>query len=650
MTSILNIGQTGLNAAQMGLATTAHNIANASTPGYSRQLVLQTTPLAQNVGVAFAGNGTAVAEIKRAYSEYLTNQLNSAQTSQGQLGTYYTQIQQINNMFADPTSGLSPTLQSFFTSVQNAAANPTSIASRQTMLATANTLASKFQSMDSQLSEVRQGVNDQITATLNTINADAAQLASLNQAIATAQLGNSLKPANDLLDQRDQVLSDLSKQVQVSVVKQGDNYSVYIGNGQPLVINNQSFTLTPIASPTDLSRVEIGYQQSNGSTISLPESSITGGALGGLFDFRSQSLDPAQNALGRIAIGLASTFNAQHVLGQDLNGNMGGTFFNMGQPVVASNTSNSGTGVITATIGNVNNLTTSDYSLKFDGTNYTLIQLSDNTTLSSTTLAAAQTAAAAKGFDFNIAGAPAAGDNFMIKPTVSGAYDISVSITDPAALALAAPIRTAVTAANTGSGLISAGSIDSTYTAATTTPAVTLSYDLAANQLTGFPATLPVTVTSNGTSTVYAAGAPVPYTDGATISFGGLSFTLSGVPANNDSFTIAPNINGAGDNRNALLLAGLQTTNTLVNGTSNYQSAYGQMVNAVGNKTRELEVTSGAADQLVNSATQAQQSISGVNLDEEATNLMKYQQAYQAAGKVMQTADKLFDVLLSLAG
>jgi flagellar hook-associated protein 1 FlgK len=254
------------------------------------------------------------------------------------------------------------------------------------------------------------------------------------------------------------------------------------------------------------------------------------------------------------------------------------------------------------------------------------------------------------GFSFNVAGAPAAGDSFLIKPTVAGAAGFSVAITDPSKIAAAAPIRTAVGASNTGAGQISAGSVDSTYTAATVTPAVSLTYNSATNQLSGFPTTLPVTVTSNGVSTVFAAGTPVTYTDGATISFGGLSFTLNGALANNDTFTVGQNTNGAGDNRNALLLSALQSANTLINGTSNYQSAYGQMVNAIGNKTRELEVTSGAADQLVTNATQAQQSVSGVNLDEEATNLLKYQQAYQAAGKVMQTADKMFDVLLSIAG
>jgi flagellar hook-associated protein 1 FlgK len=553
------------------------------------------------------------------------------------------------------------------------------------------------------------------------------------------------------------VLSDLSKQVQVSVVKQGDSFNIFIGNGQPLVVNNLSFQLAPVASTTDLSRMEVGLVQPNGPPVQLGENSITGGALGGLFDFRSQSMDPAQNALGRIAIGLADTFNAQHMLGVDQNGAVGGTFFNAGSPVVSQSTLNTGTGTLSATIDNVSKLTTSDYRITYDGTNYTLTQLSDNSILykgpdftypatvpPAAQLPSVQSMAESVGLSLDLTGTPNPGDSFMVKPTAAGATTFNVAITDPTKIAAAAPVRTALASFNSGSGLMSTGTVgpisittgantgtgqitgaavDASYSTATLTPTPTLTYN--AGVLTGFPATLPVsvtnngvttvypagspvtyasgatisfgganfvlsgapangdtfnvgkfivaptstltyntgtnllsgfpnnmpvTVTNNGTTTVYPAGTPVPYTADATISYGGVSFVLSGVPANGDQFNVGANSNGTGDNRNALLLGALQAANTLVNGTSSYQSAYGQLINAIGNKTRELEVTTAAADQQVTSAIQAQQEVSGVNLDEEAANLMRYQQAYQAAGKVMQTANKMFDVLLTLGG
>ena len=178
--------------------------------------------------------------------------------------------------------------------------------------------------------------------------------------------------------------------------------------------------------------------------------------------------------------------------------------------------------------------------------------------------------------------------------------------------------------------------------------ALTLSYNSGANQFTGFPAASPVTVTFNGAATIYAAGAPVPYTEGATISFGGISFVVTGQLSNADTFTIAPNTNGVSDNRNALLLAGLQTKNTLAGSTASYQSAYSQIVSSIGVKTRDINVTAQAQASLVKYSEQAQQSLSGVNLDEEAANLLRYQQAYQAAGKMMQIASTMFDTLLGL--
>ena len=650
--NILGLGQSALAAAQAGLTTTGHNIANANTPGYNRQVVIQATAGGQNLGYGFVGKGTEVADVRRVFDEFLNTQVLGAQTSSSQLDTYSTQINRINNLLADSSSGLSPALQDFFAGVQDVAANPSSTASRQSALSEAQTLAGRFQSMDGQLNEMRGGVNTAITSSIGTINSYAQQIAKLNDAIVTAQSGSEAHPANDLLDQRDQLVAELSKQVKVTVVKQAASYSVFIGTGQPLVVGNQTFTLTPMASTTDLGRVEVGYV-ANGKTVMLAENSLPGGALGGLLDFRGKTLDAAQNALGRVATGLALSFNAQHALGQDLNGALGGAFFIAAPPLVNTSSTNVGTANATASISNANVLTTSDYRLQVVTAPvagppavagaYRVTRLSDGTTFG------AGLPQTIDGVDFAMsAGTQVAGDEFLIKPTANGAAGFGVAITDVAKIAAAAPIRTAAASANLGAGQISAGSVDATYTAATVTPAVTLTYNSVASQLTGFPAAMPVTVTVGSVSTVYPAGAPVPYTPGATISFGGLSFQLGGAPAGGDTFTIGPNTGGVGDNRNALLLGALQAANTLANGTATYQSAYGQMVNTIGNKAHELDVTSSAEKNLLTQAVQAQQAESGVNLDEEATNLLRYQQAYQAAGKVMQTASKLFDVLLSL--
>lgn len=637
--NILSIGQSALAAAQAGISTTGNNIANAATPGYSRQVVVQSAVLPQNLGYGFLGQGTQIDTVKRIYNDFQASQVRATQSTNSSQSTYATQMQQVDNMLADPSAGLSPALQDFFKGVQNLAANPASAPSRQAALSSGQSLATRFQGLNDQLTQMNQGVNSQIASSVGVINTYAQKIAQLNDAITLAQGAANGQPANDLLDQRDQLMMDLSKEINATVVKQDDGkYNVFIGNGQPLVIGNQTFALKTTVSPTDPGRTEVAYA-TNGNTVIMGENSLTGGNLGGLLAFRSQSLDPAQNALGRVAIGLASTFNAQHRLGQDINGNMGGDFFIVASPRVTASTANAGTGALTATISNASALTASDYRLNFDGTNYKLTRVTDGAVTTFSTFP--QTI---DGVSLNLAGSPAAGDSFLIRPTVDGAKAINVAISNTSLIAAAAPIRTAAVSTNTGTGSISAGAVDAAYPSTPLATTVTLSFTSSTN----LNASAAVTVTSGGTSTTYAAGASVPYTAGATVSFGGISFTLSGAPASGDSFTIDPNTGGVGDNRNALLLGALQISNTLAGGTTTYQGGYSQLVSSVGNKTNELNVSSAASRNLLTSMVQAQQSVSGVNLDEEATNLLRYQQAYQAAGKVMQIASKMFDVLLTL--
>ncbi len=635
--SILGVGQSALNAAQTGLVTTGHNIANVNTPGYSRQVVVQSAAPGQDIGVGFVGKGADVVTVKRIYNEFLQNQVLSSQTSKNSLDSYYAQIRQIDNMLADPTAGVSATMQDFFAGVQDVASNPSAAASRQAMLSSAQALAARFQSVGGRLDELRQGVNGQVAAGIDVINSYAQQIASLNDAIEKAQgTAGEGKPANDLLDQRDQVISDLSKEIKVSVVKQNNSYNVFIGNGQALTVGTQVFKLVPATSPTDPSRIQVGYL-SNGTMSVLADSSLPGGKLGGLLEFRANTLDAAQNALGRVAIGLAATFNAQHQLGQDQNGALGGAFFTAGAPIVNASSANIGAATVTAAVTDATQLTTSDYRLQRIngvggvGIDYVVTRLTDGQQT--------KFAAFPQTIDGVTIGNPAGtlndGDEYLIQPTASGATGFRVAINDIAKIAAAAPIRTAAPVANTGTGQISAGTVNAPPPVnANLQQPVTLTFTSA------------TTFNVSGTGTGNPAG--VAYVDGGNISYNGWTIQISGTPANGDTFTIGPNTAGVGDNRNALLLGNLQTSNTLANGTLTYQAAYTHMVSQVGNKTREVEASGKAESKMLEQAVQAQQAESGVNLDEEAANLMRYQQAYQAAAKVMQTADKLFELLLTL--
>jgi flagellar hook-associated protein 1 FlgK len=649
MANLLNIGKTGLFAAQQGLATTGNNITNANVAGYSRQVVIQGSGPGQNIGGSFVGSGTQVTDIRRYADTFLTSQVRVATSNTSALGAFAAQISQVDNLLGDTASGLSPAMQDFFKGVQDVSSNPASTASRQALLSGAEALTARFQGLNSRMAEIREGVDGQIGAKVTLINSYGAQIADLNEQIAGASAAGQGMP-NDLLDARDQVILNLNKEIKANVVP-GENNSVTvtIGSGQPLVVGKKSYELAAMTSPTDQGRVEVGYVTGSKITM-LAESSLKGGELGGLFEFRATSLDRAQNSLGRIAINMASAFNAQHALGVDASGQPGQPFFTVGQPSVAASRDNaaSGTATVGAAISDPSQLTQSDYRVGYNGSEYTVTRLSDNkiTTINPYPQSTPQTI---DGVDFAVAGAAATGDSFLVRPTVNGATQLALAITDRNKIAAGAPITTATTNGNKGSGSISEGSVSAAYLGNALTAPVTLAYSAAGGGLTGFPAAQAVTSTLNGVATVYPAGTtPIPFTAGASYAFGGISVTLAGAPAEGDSFTVGPNVNGAGDNRNMNLLAKIQTSNIMDGGKASLQSSYAELVSYVGNKTREVQVNSEAGDALLKQATDAQQNVSGVNLDEEAANLLKYQQAYQAAGKVMQMASSLFDVLLSL--
>lgn len=654
--SLLSIGKSGLAAAQVGLATAGHNIANANVVGYSRQTVLQGATAPQGGANGYVGTGTEVTSIKRYYDNYLATQVRAAQSNTSALDTYTRQISQIDNLLADPTAGLSPALQNFFAAVQDVSANPASTASRQALLSNANSLTARFQGLSSRLTDIAEGVNTEVVSNVDVINAYAKQIAEMNLKISGLSANLSNLP-NDLLDQRDAVVDELNKYVKATVTLDGENrMTVSVGSGQPLVVGGQTYQLAAVASAIDPSRVVVGYQA--GSKVSvLPEDALPGGSLGALLDFRSNSLDRIQNSLGRVAVTLGVTFNNQHKLGTDLSDNMGADFFNVEPPAVTANPNNS-TGSVAAVGATIStdplelpNLTTSNYKVAFDGTDFSVKRMPDGAAVPVpiTTIPQKQTI---DGVEYTFDATQAmAGDVFTIRPTVYGAAGIDVLVTDRSKIAASAPLRSgALPLSNTGSAKVatldvSTGFLPATDPLATVPSPLVLTYDKATNTLSGFPVTSQMSV--NGVP-VGAPGDPVVYNEGDVLSFDGVNVSFKGVFGDLDTISIEANTGGDGDNRNMALLGKLQTSNILDGGHATYQGAYAETVSFVGNKTREVQIDGAASTALLNQTTAAQQAVSGVSLDEEAANLLRYQQAYQAAGKAMQIASQMFDTVLAL--
>ncbi|WP_297477825.1 flagellar hook-associated protein FlgK [Ferrovum sp.] len=628
-----SIGISALNAAQAGLLTTGNNIANASTPGYSREQTIQAALPSLGTANGFIGQGVNVTTVQRIYSSFINTQLQQQQSASSQLSTYYNQIQQINNIIADPAAGLSPALQNFFSAINGVANAPASIAARQGLISNAQSLTGTFQTLNQVLTGLATSTNQQITSSVVNINAYAKQIAALNQSILTSSASNTSQQPNSLLDQRNQLISQLSKEINATVLKQSNGSdTVYIGNGQPLVVGNQAMTLNAVPAQSNPAQLDIAYVTPSGATLRLPSSSIQGGNLGGLMAFQNQSLVPTQSQLGLIATGLGMAINTQQLQGQDLNGALGTPLFHIASPVVIANQANTGSATVSATITQASALTGSNYTLSYNGSQYTLTRLSDQTTTTSSTMPMS-----VDGISLNVSATPNAGNSYLIEPTINGAQNLRVILTDPTKIAAAIPVQGNASPSNIGTGSLSAPAV---------TSGLPLNPNLQDTVTLTFTSPTTYTVADSTTGTTLATG--VPYNPGGTISYNGWSATLNGTPQTNDVFTISANTGASTDGNNAVALGALQAQNTLLGGTTSFSGAYAQLVSQVGTQTSQLQVQSTAQANLVSQTTQSQQSVSGVNLNEEAANLIQFQQAYQAAGKAIQVSNTMFSTVLGM--
>ncbi|MEC5388090.1 flagellar hook-associated protein FlgK [Uliginosibacterium sp. H3] len=680
--SLMSISLTALNAAQAGLTTTGHNIANSSTDGYNRQRVIQSAQTGLFTGAGFFGQGAKVDAVQRIYSQFQAAQVMSASTAKAEFSTYNTEIKQIDNLLADDTVGLSPAIDNFFKGLQELSTNPSSIPSRQSLLSSSQSLVERFHALSQRLTEIRSGVKAQLSESAQTVTSLAKQVAELNYRIGITESGGAGLPANDLHDLRDQLISKINEQVRVTASAQSDGQiNLFFGSGQPLVVGQTAYGLTVGQSPTNPEEQAI-FSTVGSSSILISDNLISGGVMGGLIRFRDEALNVAQNELGKLAVTITKNMNDQHALGQDLDGSLGGLYFKNLTPDVKQLSSTAAVSV-TASYTQAEDLKSEDYTLSyFTATGYTLRRNSDGMTVytgatppdGTTTDPTNADKTLRYGFSLTMGSTPTDGDTFLIQPTRKAAESMQMAIQDTRKVAAAAPFALAAETSNTGTAKIGGGQVVSltgfdtavvdgkpdfgtvtvTYNATTKTfsavnaagAAVTLNVRSGVNTLDpADPGTPQGTLTANNSYDPAIDGA------GKTFEIGSpaMSFTISGDPANGDVFRITTNPLGTSDNRNALALGALQNAKTMLNGGASYGYAYSQLVSDVGTKSRDAEVGVTAQEGLYDQAIASQQSISGVNLDEEAANLIRYQQAYQAAARAMNIAKSLFDEVLSIA-
>jgi flagellar hook-associated protein 1 len=623
MADFLSNGISALMAFQKALDVTSQNISNVATPGYSRQSVSLVTNPPEQSGNGWVGTGVNVNTITRSYNEYLAAAVRSSSSSYERSNAFSTAATQVDNMFADSKTGLSATLQSFSNAVQNMANTPASTAPRQVVLSQAQALASQLQEYDGQLKTLNGQLDSRIQTTASDITSIAQNIAKLNGQIADAQALNG-QPPNDLLDQRDQLLNQLSKDVNITTSQQGGAVNVYIGNGQPLVVGTAATTLSTTPNAYDPTRNDLLLKSANGSA--NVTSSMTGGTLGGLLDFRSQVLDPAQSTLGLISVGIANVVNQQQSAGVDLNGNAGKPIFAVGGVQVQMNANNAGSATLAVTRSNVSGLTGSNYILQDTTAGWTLGNAATGANVPLTGAGTSASPFQADGLSIVVSGTATAGDKFLIQPTAGATSGLNVLLTDPAQIAAGSPITAAAGATNTGTATIAGGTVVNPANAQLKTPA-TIQFLSA------------TTYSINGTGAyTYASGQP--------ITANGWQVTVSGAPATGDQFTVGYTIANTGDNSNALKLAAVFNQPALNGGKDSVNATLSGFIGNLGTVTKQAQNDSAAQQAVNTSATQSLSNVSGVNLDEEAAHLLQFQQAYQAAAQLIGISSTLFNSML----
>jgi flagellar hook-associated protein 1 FlgK len=685
--SLLNIGMSGLSASQSSLMTTGNNIANVDTAGYSRQQTVQGTKASQQFGNVYIGTGTTLADVRRVYNSYLDAQLQTTTSLNSDSAAYLGQVTPLDKLLSDSGTGLNGALTKFFASVQNVNAKPGDDASRQLLLSDAQALSNRFNSVSSQLNEQNANINGNLTNMADQVNKLAATVAQLNQKIS--EISSSGGMPNELLDARNETVRQLSTFTGAQIVEREGNVDIYLGSGQPLVMGNTVNKLEVVPGKDDPNRLALQLNRGS-STIDIT-SIMTGGEIGGLLRYRSTVLDPAMNELGRVALVVADQMNSIQAQGIDKNGDFGSNLFNsinsaaqMAQRSIASANNSAGSGNFDVSIEDTGKLTINDYKVTFtSATDYTVQRLPDNSSMGSFSTLTTP-APVIDGFSLNLTGGTAAaGDTFKITPTRNAATNIKTEMTDSKRLAIAAPLGAAIAASGSGSGTLTIP--------ASGQPTLTTQFDIYDAATTtamqnGLKNSTPTkvvfgAVSADGTSQTYqfldakggvissgsikpgesntlnlsiplkdATGAPIPPAP-ATQYTAAFSMTIAGSPSNGAAINVSLSQPGSLDNRNGTALAGLQTAQTVDTGSASkgisLNDAYGKLVEGVGSKAAQGKLDSAATEAILANAKGARDSLSGVDLDEETGNLVKYQQYYTASSQIIKAAQEIFSTLIN---
>ena len=638
LSQVVDAGWTGINAAAQALATVSNNTANVNTPDYNVESVQQSEQPGQ---ANEPGLGADVTSIQRSYNQFVFAQLVGANSANQAAQVAQNNSEVVTSIFpitSGGAGGLGASLTSFFSGVNSVTQDATSLPDRQTMLSDASALAENFNSVGSQLANNQTSINGQLTNAVSQVNALTQQIAVLNGQIE-AQSATSTSPPNALLDNRDELVQQLGEQLGVTIDSAPNNGVNIFAGGDALVTGNSSANLA-VTSGSYGTGLSIIYQPS-GQDITA---NLSGGTIGGLLSSQAE-VQSAQNSVGAIAVALTNAINTQQSLGLDLNGALGGAIFAVGGPTVLPAKSNTGGGTLNVSITNTNAFTPGNFIVSSTTSGYE----ATNTATGQVTALGNGPTLSFDGMTLAVSGTINVGDSFEVEPTANAAQTLTVIQNDPSAVAAASPY-VATPGSNLGNITASAFSPAASGSLAAGTAIVPASY-FGQNLTLQFTSATTFNVLSPGNAVIAsgnfsaASGAQVAIAYPASAPAGEVAvMSLSaGTPSTGDTFSLTPG--GVNSNGNAVAMANLANQNLLSGGT--LTNAYASVVGQVGSAGETANFNAEATQGVLSQVQTVQQSISGVNLDEQAADLVNYEQAYQASAQVIASAQTLFQSLLT---
>jgi len=663
MSGILNVATRALMANQTVLQTTGNNIANVNTPGYSRQSAVLETVQGQFTGGGYIGKGVSVATIQRTYSEFLTRQSTLAGAVASGDSVRAEKLKQLETLFPGGKSGLGAAVNDMLNAFSDVASSPTDLTARTVALTRVSETASRMRSASASLDDLQAGVTQEITQKIDAINSLATNIAAVNDQIARAKgLGQT---PNDLLDQRDQLVRQINQYIQTTSIQADDGtVGIFIGGSQPLVLGTTVAQLAlgdddfadPLNSKLNLIR--------NGVSIRIDENMLGGGEVPGLLRFQNTDLAESRNLLGRLTLAVSTGMNEQHALGLDLNGNVGGNLFT---PTVLNTSSgnifkpqapavvNTGSAALTLNVADASKFAASDYEINFTGAAVGSITRKSDGTVT----AFGAVPITIDGLTIGVSPGAAAGDRFLLKPFSTSASNIRAEFSSPSSLAVASPVAGKMGTTNTGS--LQMSSVVARANPPTNVP-LTIAFTGANTYIrsddpnyANYPSTIPLpTVYAYVSGTTIEGNLPnnYPTTPYTYANIDRWSVTLQGSPKSGDKFTVfgiqdptnnngidfklnAGNANAIMNLRDAAMFDGAALTD-----------GYAGMIAQIGIRTQSANYAADVSGAIAANLETDRTAVSGVNLDEEASKLIQYQQAYQASAKVIQIAQNIFDTLI----